>query len=195
MKIKWHIQWLDSVASTNNSVKDLVVAGQAEEGLVIASREQTSGKGRGNNHWFSQKDMGLYFSFLLQPTLPLSCFSDFSVFTGSVLQEYLSGRFPGIAFSVKEPNDVLVCGKKIAGILVETVNRGNKLGGIITGIGVNLNHTGSDFPDHLRDFSVSMRQLTGELLTFDRVTELMEGYLEYFSEQYGGRYEMQELQQ
>ena len=120
---KNHIHFVESCDSTNTRLKQLAAEG-AEEGTVVIALEQTGGRGRMGRTWASAKDSGIWMSILLRPDLhPM----DVQVLTlaASVavietLQPHLSEK-PGI----KWPNDILVDGRKICGILTEIGGNGS----------------------------------------------------------------------
>ncbi|MDD2716340.1 MAG: biotin--[acetyl-CoA-carboxylase] ligase [Candidatus Wallbacteria bacterium] len=186
--VNWEFRCYDAVGSTNDLCKELVVSDNAREGLVIMAESQKSGRGQKTSSWFSESGLGLYFSFVLTPSLPLSHFERFSVFVGAALCGFLNRRYPDIGFSVKEPNDILAGGKKLAGILVETVSKGANLSGIVTGIGLNLNHDSEDFPVELRNGATSIMQLTGKTTGRTEKQGIMQEFLSDFATRYKENY-------
>ena len=127
---------LDEVDSTNLYAKHNLAS--LEDKTIIIANNQTSGRGRFDRVWIDLGEDNLFLSFVLKPS---DSFKDvyanltqyLSVILCNVLEEY------GLSPSIKWPNDVLIDGKKIAGILSETVMQGNKFNGLVLGIGVNLN--------------------------------------------------------
>lgn len=127
---------LDEVDSTNLYAKHNLAS--LEDKTIIIANNQTSGRGRFDRVWIDLGEDNLFLSFVLKPS---DSFKDvyanltqyLSVILVNVLEEY------GLSPSIKWPNDVLIDGKKIAGILSETVMQGNKFNGLVLGIGVNLN--------------------------------------------------------
>lgn len=131
-----NILTLDEVDSTNLYAKQNLAS--LEDKTIIIADNQTSGRGRFDRAWIDLGEDNLFLSFVLKPS---DIFKDvyanltqyLSVILCNVLEEY------GLSPSIKWPNDVLIDGKKIAGILSETVMQGNKFKGLVLGIGVNLN--------------------------------------------------------
>lgn len=127
---------LEEIDSTNNYAK-MNVSTLADR-TVIHAKRQTSGRGRLNRSWVDLGEGNLFMSIILKPS---STFNEIypnitqylSVALCKVLETY------GLEPQIKWPNDVLINGKKIAGILSETVMEGQKLEGIVLGVGVNLN--------------------------------------------------------
>jgi len=120
--------------STNDIVKDL---SSLEEGICVTSMIQTAGKGRNGNIWQS-KAGGLYFSFLLKPQFNPKQNEALSKLTGLVLRDVLMTYLNPESVQFKEPNDILINGKKIAGILIEAKVAEEKNLYIVVGIGVNI---------------------------------------------------------
>ncbi|NJM36722.1 MAG: biotin--[acetyl-CoA-carboxylase] ligase [Akkermansiaceae bacterium] len=107
----------ESVQSTNDEVRSLAEMGAAE-GLVLLAEKQTAGRGRRGAVWFSPAGESLAFSILLRPPEPKSLWPRLALATGLALAE----AFESIQIhnvKVKWPNDVLIRGKKVAGVLVE----------------------------------------------------------------------------
>lgn len=138
---------LDSVDSTNEEAWRLARAGSAQATLVIWAKAQTVGRGRQGRHWVS-KPGNLYCSFLIPARWPTRRAPEIGfVATNAVAETVTAFLPPGCRVLCKWPNDVLVNGGKVAGILLENVT-GNapKADQLILGIGINLTH----FPDETR---------------------------------------------
>lgn len=133
----------ESVASTNELALRMAREG-APEGTVVVGREQTAGRGRYGREWFSPSGLGLYLTLLLRPDMPLDNVWQFGFVASLAAAEAVSdvSRLPA---RVKWPNDVLLNGKKLCGILVEAQQSavGSQLC-VVIGIGVNV--LPSDFP-------------------------------------------------
>ncbi len=129
--------YLDEIDSTNNFLMEK--GNEDVNGAVILAEKQTEGKGRLDRQWYSSKAMNLTFSFLVtdrtvlnKSLIPIN----FALAVG--VAETLETLFQ-IRTQVKWPNDVLVGGKKIAGILLESVSSGSKITRLVAGIGININ--------------------------------------------------------
>ena len=119
-------------------------------GTIILADEQTAGRGRHGHSWHSEPRSGIYFSTVLEPA-PL-----LTLALGLATAEAIA-RSTGIACDLRWPNDVMLGGKKIAGILVELVN-----GSAIAGIGINVNH--ATLPPDLAREATSLRLHAGREL-------------------------------
>ncbi|MFZ5867287.1 MAG: biotin--[acetyl-CoA-carboxylase] ligase [Thermodesulfobacteriota bacterium] len=149
----------EEVASTQDIARKLAQEGDRGPVAVMALR-QTSGRGRSGRPWISPPGKNLALSVLLRPKLapqeaPLMGLLA-SVAVARVLE---AKRVPSAA--LKWPNDVLVDGRKIAGILPEASVKGNTLEFVIIGIGLNVNSRFSDFPIELHDSVTSVLIVTG----------------------------------
>lgn len=128
--------YLDSVASTQDVVRQAARDGAAE-GLAVVAGQQTAGKGRAGRAWWSPPQGGLYLSLLLRPDLPgdLVSWTTMALALGAVEAiEAVCGVRPDI----KWPNDLLVHGRKLAGVLAEGAFTGSRLDYVIAGVGLNL---------------------------------------------------------
>ena len=142
----------DSVTSTNDVAKQ--IARQAGAGTVVWTGEQTQGRGTRGRIWVSPAGANLLFSVVLKPPIPPEEISRLSLVAAVGVAEYLI-RMCGLPARTKWPNDVRVDGKKIAGILIETVP-----GAAIVGIGLNVNW--ADLPPELAETATSVYLQLGE---------------------------------
>lgn len=155
---QWHssdgicIRWYECVDSTNDVARQWATEGAAD-GSVVCAVEQTAGRGRRGAAWLCPPGEGLAFSQILRPTMPKALWPRLALVAGLAVAKVLESH--GIAAEVKWPNDVLVDGRKIAGILVEAVGDA-----VIVGIGLNVNVR--DFPDELNDTATSLLRETGQ---------------------------------
>jgi BirA family transcriptional regulator, biotin operon repressor / biotin---[acetyl-CoA-carboxylase] ligase len=131
--VKFYLQWYARLPSTNTFLKErLAVEGNLPSGKVIAAREQTQGRGRLDREWISSTGENLTFSIFLRGSYDRRKLPAASMAAAVAVAELLEAE--GLKPSLKWPNDVLVNGKKICGILSEGIS-----GGVIIGIGLNVN--------------------------------------------------------
>jgi BirA family transcriptional regulator, biotin operon repressor / biotin---[acetyl-CoA-carboxylase] ligase len=112
----------------------------APEGAVAATGEQTEGRGRLGRTWQAPAGTSLLFSIVLEPPVPPARLAELSLVVGAAVAEAI-GSETDLRTSVKHPNDVLVDGRKVAGILAEAAE-----GRIVLGIGVNVSQTEAQLP-------------------------------------------------
>jgi BirA family biotin operon repressor/biotin-[acetyl-CoA-carboxylase] ligase len=133
---EWDIHWLDEVGSTNTYVRDRARQ-EVPEGLVAVAEHQTAGRGRLDRHWESPPGANLLASVLLRP----DCGGDdVHLCAGAVA---LAGadacrEVAGLEPVLKWPNDLLLDGAKLAGVLAETEFSGPSLTAVVVGIGINV---------------------------------------------------------
>jgi len=180
------IQYFEELDSTNKKIDELARDG-AEHGTVIVADKQTAGKGRRGRTWESPAGTNLYFSILLRPEIEvekapmLTLIMAYSV--AKVLQEEWR-----LETSIKWPNDLVISGKKICGILTEMVLDGSQIGHVVVGTGINVNVT--EFPEELSDKATSL-YLESKVI-FDR-KKLLNEVLKEFWKQYNNFLEVQDL--
>ena len=133
-----HIIELSSIDSTNNYLIDLSQNISLDEGTVVVAKEQTAGKGQRNNRWSSEVGKSLCISILLKPKLDISQQYLFNKFIALSLCQALNNY--SLKTKIKWPNDILIDGKKVAGILIENSIQGSKIEKSVVGIGVNINN-------------------------------------------------------
>lgn len=135
--------YFDEVTSTNDILKEKAEQ-DAPEGTVVIAGSQTAGRGRRGKKWLSMPGKGVYLSLLLRPHWPAteSAFIGF-ISAVSVARSLTRLNIKGV--KLKWPNDILVKGKKIGGVLVEPrISRGS-IDFIVVGIGINVSHDQDDF--------------------------------------------------
>jgi len=125
----------------------------APEGTVVVALEQKAGKGRMRRTWSSPRG-GLWFTLLLRPSVPMRELYKltllFGVSVAGALESY------GLKPYLKWPNDVLVDGKKICGILLEISGEPDRVDYVLVGIGLNVNFSSRDLPDDIHSSSTSI---------------------------------------
>lgn len=126
----------EQVSSTNAVLRALAKAG-AREGTVVLAEEQTEGRGRLGQRWFSPPGVNLYASVLFRPAILPEAVPVFAFIASLALTEAI--RAEGLPPAIKWPNDILVERKKVAGTLVECATAGDRVEYVILGTGVNLN--------------------------------------------------------
>ena len=152
--------YFQSIGSTNDKAKEL--AAKAEEGTVIVAEEQTSGKGRLGRSWSSPGRIGIYASIILKPDMePFNAAKLTLLGAASVA---LALEDCGIESQIKWPNDIIIGGKKVAGILTEMSCELGIVNYIILGIGINVNQSVEELPPELVDKATSLRIAEGKAI-------------------------------
>jgi BirA family biotin operon repressor/biotin-[acetyl-CoA-carboxylase] ligase len=170
----YHFETLDS---TNNLAKELAARG-APEGTVVVAEAQTGGRGRLGREWNSPPGVGLYVSLVLRPPLPPLELPQITLTTAVAVVRAVR-RVAGLAPGIKWPNDLLLHGKKLGGILTEMETESDRIRHVVVGLGLNVNNPG--FPPELAATATSLTLATGG--SFSRVN-LLQAWLEEFEALY-----------
>lgn len=171
------IDYLDSVASTNDYLKAFVNEGK---GRIAVAREQTGGKGQYGRSWYSPAGQGLYASYLLYPALRAKDSARLNQISSLAVVSTLLDLDRKLPITVKPPNDVVINGRKVAGILTELASWRERISWAIIGIGVNLSQR--QFPPHLAPIATSLRMegldVPSRLEFLDRLTDSLLRHLD-----------------
>jgi BirA family biotin operon repressor/biotin-[acetyl-CoA-carboxylase] ligase len=128
----------------------------AKEGAVICAETQTKGKGRLGRHWASPEGSGLYFSVILRPTLSSTEVSRLTLLSAVAVAEAIR-KVTGLDAQIKWPNDILIKGKKVCGILTELNGDIERVRFVVVGIGINVNAALNRLPEN----ATSLKAQTG----------------------------------
>ncbi len=142
----------NTIDSTNKAAKSLAIEG-IEEGTVIVSEEQTSGRGRLGRSWVSPKSSGIWMSIILKPNISPMMASRVTLIGAAAVHKALEEI--NIDAKIKWPNDIVLNNKKLCGILTEMSGEMDKLNYIVMGIGLNVNE--EDFSDELKNIATSLK--------------------------------------
>lgn len=140
-------RYLDSTGSTNDDAREMGEAGALHGSMVVAEM-QTSGRGRHDRVWVSPPATGIYATLLLRPGLPPEE-TPLITFAAVVALAEAVQQTCGLTPTIKWPNDLLVNGRKVAGILTETVTTGMSVDFVLTGIGINVNTPAGVLPERV----------------------------------------------
>ena len=121
----------------------------------MVAEEQTNGRGRLTRHWHSPKFTGIWMSIVLRPKLPPFKAPQFTLITAVAVVQAIE-QLCDLQPEIKWPNDILIKGKKVTGILTELQADSDKIHSIIIGIGINVNQTREDFPEELHSVATSI---------------------------------------
>jgi BirA family biotin operon repressor/biotin-[acetyl-CoA-carboxylase] ligase len=170
---KIDIVYFTETDSTNTRAKDLA-ARHAPEGALVLSEKQSKGRGRKARNWFSPSRDGIYLSLILRPAMPPREAPVITLLTAVAVAETILS-LTTLKIAIKWPNDILVSGKKLAGILTEMGTQQDSIDYIVVGLGLNVNTP--RFPDDIRDKATSILIETGK--RFSRVKVIRE-YLKWY---------------
>ena len=140
------------IDSTSNVALAMATQG-APEGTVVLAEEQTAGRGRFGRKWHSEKSSGIYSSIILRPKLSPADAPAITLMAGLAVHRALTAA-TGLTFDIRWPNDLMVHGKKVSGILTEMSAELGCLHHVVLGIGVNVNH--KSIPADLASIATSL---------------------------------------
>jgi BirA family biotin operon repressor/biotin-[acetyl-CoA-carboxylase] ligase len=163
--------------STNRVAMELGYAGEPE-GAVILAEEQTAGRGRSGRSWHSERGAGLYVTLLLRPRLSPVQAPLLTMLAGLSAHSAIQAQ-TGLSAELKWPNDILMDGKKVGGILTEMHAEPTQVRFVIVGIGINTNQ--EKFPHDIASLATSLRKESGR--THSRL-ELLVRLLNEFESDY-----------
>ncbi|MDD5641636.1 MAG: biotin--[acetyl-CoA-carboxylase] ligase [Syntrophales bacterium] len=175
--LKGPIHHFDSLPSTNDLAKELG-SQDAPEGSLVVAESQTKGRGRLGREWDSPPGTGLYVSLLLRPPLPPTEMPQITLTTAVAVVRALK-RAAGVAPGIKWPNDLLLDGKKLGGILTEMETESGQIRHLVVGLGLNVNNR--EFPPPLNRTATSLVLATGS--SFCR-RDILRAWLEEFEALY-----------
>ncbi|WP_112181165.1 biotin--[acetyl-CoA-carboxylase] ligase [Paraliobacillus zengyii] len=182
LKTKWlgkSMVYQEKMPSTQTKANKLAQDGYAHGTVVIADRQE-SGRGRMNRSWFSNNDLGAWLSIILRPDVPPLQAPQFTLVAATVLAELIEEEV-GVTPTIKWPNDILIHGKKVAGILTEMQAEQDNINHIVIGIGLNVNQTADSFEEEISQFATSLKIEVEKTL---KKQELIQALLQRFEEAY-----------
>jgi BirA family biotin operon repressor/biotin-[acetyl-CoA-carboxylase] ligase len=153
------IQVFEQTTSTNDVAEKLARDG-VKEGAVVFAESQTKGRGRLGRQWLSPTRKGLWFSVLLRPNLQPQETTQLTVISATALRRAVKNT-TGLTADIKWPNDLLLGGKKAAGILTEMSAELDRVRHVILGIGVDVNQDAAGFAPELRNVATSLKIESG----------------------------------
>ncbi len=157
------VRVFEQTTSTNDVIEKLARDG-VKEGVVVFAESQTKGRGRLGRKWISPAHKGLWFSLLLRPNLRPQEATQLTVASATALRRAIHSE-TGLNPEIKWPNDILVRGKKVAGILTEMSAELDRVQHVILGIGVNVNTGAGEFQPELRKLATSLKIESGRAIS------------------------------
>lgn len=173
-----HVEVYETLDSTNIRAKQLAEQG-APEGTLIVAQEQTQGKGRRGRGWTCEKGLDIYMSVILRPALTPMETAILTLVAAMAVVEAVREQ-TGVMASIKWPNDIVVDGKKLCGILTEMSSETDYVHYAVVGIGINTNRKG--FPPEIAPVAASLAQILGECV---RRSPLIAAVMNAFERRYG----------
>lgn len=171
------IYYFDSIDSTNTKAKELAEEGHPSGTLVVADR-QTAGKGRRGRSWESPSGIGIFMTLMLKPEINPNHASMLTLVAAMATTRAIR-RVTGVPAMIKWPNDIVMNGKKVCGILTEMSAQFDYINHIVIGIGINVHN--EDFPEEIAQTASSIYLESGQRI---HRASLIEAFLEEFEDVY-----------
>jgi len=150
-----NIIYREEIDSTNNYAKKIASEG-CKDGTVVVAECQTAGRGRLGRMWDSARNKGIYMSIVLRPEVAPEDVQIITIAASIAVAEAIRD-ITGMEAAIKWPNDIILDGKKVCGILTEMSSEMEKVNFLVVGIGLNVNHSREDFPEELANTATSLR--------------------------------------
>jgi len=180
------IHYFDELISTNTTAKEL--ANSADEGTIVVAEVQKEGRGRLGREWISPRG-GIWMSVILKPTISLVHASRLTLVAGVAITKAM--RKLGVDACIKWPNDILIGGKKVCGILTEVNAEIERVNYIVVGIGINANVNMNDFTGNVKNIATTLWSEIGKPI--DRVSfiqdmlfEIEQEYIKFRTQPFTG---------
>ncbi len=170
------VQYYPKLDSTNTKAWELI-SKNIPNGTVVITDNQLKGRGRQSNKWISIPGKSLTFSIIMYPNALPSQINLYSLIAGLAITDCLLDY--DVQAQLKWPNDVLINGKKVGGILCESKIRGGQIHSMVIGIGLNVNETIDDFPKDPRLNATSLMIESGTQYQLELLLANILNYLEY----------------
>lgn len=154
-----YIHFEEIVSSTQKIARNLANEG-VEEGTIVVADQQTNGKGRMARVWYSPKGTGIWMSMIIRPNLPINQTPQLTLLTAVAIVQAIEELTP-LKPEIKWPNDIMLNGKKLVGILTELQAEADQVHSVIIGTGINVNQKVADFPEDLQKIATSICIETG----------------------------------
>lgn len=179
-KFMGHIVHAYKKVQSTNTIAGQLASAAAPEGTIVIAEEQTRGRGRLGRQWFSSGEKGIYLSMIVYPKTDPMHAPGLSILAAVSLADTIS-ELDDLDVKIKWPNDCLVNGRKVAGILTELASDLDNIHHAVIGVGINVNHQRRDFPENIRKYATSLRV---ELKEKIHRVEFLQRFLRHFEKDY-----------
>jgi len=174
-KMGHHVHFEETVTSTQKIAQTLANEG-AEEGTIVVAEQQTNGRGRMARQWYSPSGTGIWMSLIIRPNIAVQATPQLTLLTAVAIVQAIEEITP-LKPDIKWPNDILINGKKLVGILTELQAEADRVHSIIIGTGINVNQSITDFPEELHHVATSIHLETNK--QWDRAQLIQEILLKF----------------
>ena len=154
--------------SSTNSVAQFIARSGVPDGTIVMSMSQTSGRGRMKRQWTCPEGKGILMSMVLRPEISIRLVPQLTLLCGVVVAETIK-KVTGCATGIKWPNDIVMSGKKVCGILAQSSFSKSRTEYVIMGVGINVNQEINQLPPDCQETSTSLRLELGQNVSRFRV--------------------------
>lgn len=172
-----NLKWFDQIDSTQKEIYRLIEQGTLN-GTLVGSELQTDAIGTHGRKWYTSKTNNIAVSFVLFPNCNVSKLDGLTIDIANILVKCIKDLYK-IQLEIKEPNDLICNGKKVAGILTQTKLKGEMVENLVVGIGMNLSQ--EDFEDDIKEIATSIKKEYNIALNRE---EILKKFLEEFEKKY-----------
>ena len=171
-----NILYYDNLESTQIEAKK--IKKDINDGTIVITKNQTAGIGTHDRTWFMGENDNIAFTIILKPNSNISKINNLTTILAECMVRTIRNLY-NINLDIKLPNDLMINGKKLAGILTQATTKGEKVEDILIGIGLNVNQT--EFPNELKNIATSLKNEFN--LEFNRIDIIVE-FLSTFEHEY-----------
>lgn len=169
IKVKCKVFVSQRIDSTNSEA-ERHLTNQAKAPFAVISNEQHAGRGRLGRTWYSPNTGNINLTIAFRPKIKLIKLNIFTLWQGIAIVELLRKKTGNKSISIKWPNDIVLNGKKIAGMLTEASIDSEHVRSMVSGIGMNVNSLPTNFPKTITNHSTSLHEVTGHTLRIHELT-------------------------
>ena len=166
-----NIHFEEAVSSTQKIAHKLAYEGTME-GSIVVTEEQLEGRGRLDRTWYSPRSTGIWMSVILRPNIPPNQAPQLTLLTAVSVVQAIQ-EVTGLEPDIKWPNDILLNGKKIVGILTELQAEADRINSVIIGIGINVNQRIDHFPESINRIATSLAIERGEKINRSELIQVI----------------------
>jgi BirA family transcriptional regulator, biotin operon repressor / biotin---[acetyl-CoA-carboxylase] ligase len=170
------VYFFESVTSTQKVAKEYAMNG-AKHGTLIVADEQTEGRGRMVRKWYSPKGTGIWASFILRPDIQIQHAPQLTLLSAVAVVQAIK-KVTHITPEIKWPNDILISGRKVCGILTELQAEEDRIQSVILGIGINVNQDKNDFSAEIIKKATSLKIQLGKTVNRSSLIQSLCYYIE-----------------
>ena len=173
-----NIIYFDEIDSTQKEAKRRIKNQNIQNGSIFIAKMQTDGIGTHNRKWYTEKGANITFTLVLYPNCNINKLKNLTIIIAECIVKAINNLY-SINLEIKYPNDVVYNGKKLAGILTESITQKEIVKELIIGIGINVNQ--NKFEEDVKDIAISLKNILKKDL---KKEEIISEFLNIFEKKY-----------